>query len=294
MSIARGALPLFVSALMTLTAAGESFAGFERRYAGARAIGAAGALGSFGEDAWSFYANPAHAAAISEAGMFYSPSIFGLSEIKSMGIAYRDHILSLDISGAVQSFGYEIYRETVFSINASAPLSEFLFLGANVNLNHLFIKDYGTGLAASLDVGGRSFLSDHFSLSFSATNVSSASVTLSNDRLPQTLTAGVAYISDELNVCTEYFKELGFPSAARVAAEFSPVEVLTFRAASSSGSSSFSAGLTVRLAKFRVDYGVMLHQVLGLTHCVGISISFGGDGETEFESIQKYRQLLRR
>jgi hypothetical protein len=280
--------------LLLVLAFEESFAGFERRSAGTRSFGTAGALCAFGEDAWSFYVNPAHAASISEAGLFYVPATLGLQEIKSTGISYRDNLLGVDFSAALQSFGYEIYRETVMSANVSVPLFDFLFLGSNINLNHVFIKDYGTDVAASLDVGCRIFLSERFSAGLSMTNLNSASMTQSDDRLPQSLAGGIAYISEALNLGIEYFKELGFPSAVRVAAEYSPVNFVTVRTGTASGSGSFNAGLSLRLATFTFEYGAMFHQVLGVTHSFGVSVRFARAGESEFESIQRYRESLRR
>ncbi len=285
----------FISTLsvLTVSATVDSFAGFERRYAGARSLGAAGALSAFGEDAWSFFSNPARTASIAELGLFYVPSTFGLQEVKSMGLAYRDHILGLDFSGAVQSFGCEIYRETVVSAGVSLPLSDFLFIGSNINLNHLFIEQYGTDMAVSLDVGSRMFLSEHFALGLCVTNFNSASMTLSNDRLPQSLAGGIGYVSDELSVGIEYFKEIGFPSATRIAAEYSPAAFVTLRAGSASGTSSFNAGFSVKISPFKIEYGAAFHQVLGTTHSLGVSIELGG-GKTEFENIQRYRESLRR
>ncbi len=294
MNIAGRVLSLSTLPLLLVLAFEESFAGFERRCAGTRSLGTAGALSSFGEDAWSFYANPAHAADISEAGLFYVPSTLGLQEVKSTGISYRDNFFGVDFSGALQSFGYEIYRETVMSANVSIPLFDFLFVGSNINLNHLFIRDYGTDLAASLDVGSRIFLSDRFSVGLSVTNLNSASMTQSDDMLPQSLAGGVAYLSDALNLGIEYFKELGFPSAVRVAAEYSPASFITVRTGTASGSGSFNAGLSLRLAPFTVEYGAMFHQVLGVTHSFGVSVKFSRTGESEFESIRRYRESLRR
>lgn len=286
---------VFISTLtvVTVSAIGESFAGFERRYAGARSLGAAGTLSAFGEDAWSFFSNPARSASIAELGLYYVPSTFGLQEVKSMGLAYRDHVLGLDVSCAVQTFGCEIYRETVVSTGVSIPLSDFLFIGSNINLNHLFIADYGTDIAASLDVGSRMFLSEHFALGLCVTNINSASMTMSNDRLPQSLAGGIGYVSDELNVGIEYFKEIGFPSAARIAAEYSPATFVTVRAGSASGSGTFNAGVSFKVTPFKIEYGAAFHQVLGTTHSLGVSMELGG-GNTEFGNIQRYRESLRR
>ena len=292
MGIANRVFYFSALSVLALSASEESFAGFERRCAGARSQGVAGALTTFGEDAWSFYSNPARTASIAELGLFYVPSTFGLQEVKSMGAVYRGHALGFDFSGAVQMFGCEIYRETITSAGVSIPLSDFLFVGSNLNLNHLFIENYGTDVAASLDAGTKMFLSDHFALGFCVTNINSASMTMSDDRLPQSVAGGLGYLSDELNVGIEYFKEVGFPSAARIAAEYSPVKFITVRAGSASGSGSFNAGISLKIATFRVHYGAAFHQVLGATHSFGVSLEFSG-GRTEFENIQTYRQSLR-
>lgn len=264
--------------LLFLLGAEEAYAGFERRYPGARSLATAGALCAFGEDAWSFYYNPAHFTRIGEISSFYIPSILGVQEVKAEGVSFRDYMLGFDFGVAAHTFGLDLYRENVFTLNLSKPLFHFLSLGSNVNVNHLFIKDYGTDADVSIDAGIKMLLSESYGLAFSVTNLNSASMTLSRDRLPQTLTAGIAYMSDEFNLGVEYFKEIGFPSAIRVAGEYSPAHFVTVRAGTASGTSSFNAGAAFRFMSFRLEYGAAFHQVLGITHSFGLSFIMWSDG----------------
>ncbi len=268
----------------------DARAGFERRYSGGRALGAAAALCVFGEDPWSFYYNPAHDALIRDLSIFYVPSVLGVSEIKSSGLAYRDNVWGVDIGGAAQTFGFSTYRENVFTLNLSLPLFDFLFIGLNANANHLFIEGYGNDMALSIDAGTKMFLSRNVSVGFSATNLNSSSETLSNDRIPQTFTGGIAFESNELNIGLEYFKELGFPSSVRIAAEYSPAKFFTLRAGSASGTNSFNAGISIRLQSFEFVYGASFHEVLGITQSFGISFDFSHDVKSEFEKVEAYRE----
>ncbi len=283
-----------VMLLFSFCLSNRAFAGFERRFLGTRALGASGALTAFGDGMWSFYFNPARTAEIDRIDAFYSPAIFGLQEIKSTGLSVGSNCFGINYVTAVHTFGFELYRETVLSLNLSIPVYDFLFLGSNANLNHLFIKDYGSGLALSIDAGGRAFVSENLVAGFSVTNLNSCSMTLSNDPLPQALAAGAAYVSEKLNVGLDYYKELGFPSAVRIAAEYSPFTFVTFRTGTASGGNSFNAGMTLRLSSFEVGYGGMFHRILGATHSFSISFDFGNDGNSEFGQIQKYRKSLKR
>lgn len=294
MRVAGCALRFLAFSLFLLAPFGEADAGFERRNVGPRSFGAAGVLGEFGDGPWCYYLNPAHVTDITEAGFFYTPSLNGLQEISSTGISFRNNSFGIDYTAAAQTFGFEMYRETVITLNLSVPLYDFLFIGSNTNINHLFIRDYGTDLSLSFDAGARMFLSDNFCLGLSATNLTSSSMTLSNDRLPQTFTGGIGYLSSAFNLGLEYYKEIGFPSAVRVAAEYSPVTFLTVRTGTASGTNSFNAGLSLRFSSFEVEYGTMIHRVLGTTHSFGISIRFGGETGSEYESIRHYRALLQR
>lgn len=203
-------------------------------------------------------------------------------------------MLGIDFSGAAQTFGFDLYRETVFTLNLSVPVYDFLFVGANANANHLYIKDYGTDLSISIDAGAKMFLSKNFSIGVTTTNLNSASATLSNDRLPQTFTGGIAFESDELNVGLEYFKELGFPSSVKIAAEYSPVRFISVGVGSSSGTNSFNAGVAVRFSSFQIEYGAAFHQMLGVTQSFGVSFNFLADDKSEFERIEEYREEIRR
>jgi len=269
-------------------------AGFERRYSGTRSIGTAGTLCAFGEDPWSFFYNPAHAAEMNALSIFYVPSTLGIQEVKSTGLAYRSNLFGVDFAGAAQTFGFDLYRESVFTLNLSVPVYDFLFVGTNINANHLFIKDYGTDLSVTIDAGAKMFLSRNMSLGFNMTNLNSASATLSNDRLPQTFSGAIAFESEELNIGLEYFKEIGFPASVKIAAEYSPLKFLTVRAGSASGTNSYNAGIAVKVLSFELEYGAAFHQVLGITQSFGISFDFSLDGRTEFEKIQDYRESLKR
>lgn len=285
---------VFVVSFLSVVAFGDACAGFERRFVGARTLGTAGALSAFGDGPWCFCFNPARSADLNEVSLYYSPSLYGLQDLKSTGISYRGSAFGLDYTGAARTFGLDLYRETVVTVNVSMPIYDFLFVGSNVNLNHLFIRNYGTDLSASIDAGARMFLSDNFALGFSATNLNSASMTAFKDRLPQTFAGGMAFLSDALNLGVEYYKEIGFPSAIRMTAEYSPLDLFTVRIGSASGTSSFNAGLSVRVAAFEIEYGAMFHQVLGTTHAFGINFKFGGDGKPEFEHVRNYREALRK
>lgn len=282
---------LFVALVLCLPT--ESRAGFERRFAGARSLGTGGALCSVGEDPWSFYFNPARAAQIRELNIFYVPSVLGVEEVKATGLAYRDYLGNVDIGASAQTFGFDLYRESVFSLNVSMPVYEFLFVGMNLNGNHVYIDGYGTDFSVSVDAGARMFLSDHFSFAFGATNVNSASMTVSNDRLPQTFSAGIAFQSSQLNVGIEYFKELGFPSSARIAAEYSPIKFLILRCGSASGMNTFNAGISLKFLSFELEYGAAFHQVLGTTQSFGLSIRLQDVFGSEFEKILDRRKILR-
>ncbi len=284
---------VLIFVLTVTVSARKANAGFERRYVGARALGAAGAVGTIGEDCWSFYFNPARSADISEINLFYSPAILGLPELKATGLAVRSDLLGFSLGGGVQSFGCKLYRETVFTLNISRPLADFVFLGCNLNLNHLFIKGYGTDMSESLDLGTKIFLAEHVAISGAVTNLSSTSMTVSNDRLPQTFTFGIGFVSEEVNVEVDYFKELGFPSAVRVAAEYSPTKEFIMRVGTTSGTSSIHAGVGLQVFSLELDYGMAYHQVLGMTHSVGLSFRIGGESRSDFESIESYRESLK-
>lgn len=279
--------------IAVLASATDAFAGFERRYIGARAIGSSGGLTVFGDDPWSFYYNPARTAEVSGVNLFYSPAFMGMPEVKSTGISYRGKVMTLDCGAGLHTFGLDSYRETVATLNISSPVSDFLFAGINANLNHLYILNYGTDLTVSLDAGLRTYFSENLAAGFAVTNLNSASMTYSRDRLPQSLAGGVAYMSDRVNIGVDYFKELGFPSSVRVAAEYTPVDFVTFRTGTLSGTGSFSAGFSARISRFVMEYGAVFHDVLGTTHMFGISIILGGGGESEYARGRRYREELR-
>jgi|GEM_PF-1478241 len=270
--------------VMALFISSTAVGGFERKALGTRGFSVSGAACALGEDGWGFFYNPARMTNQEEVNLFFLPSYYGITDLKLMGVSYRDHVYSFDISAAVHTFGFELYRETTVSLNFSKPIYDFFFAGGNVNLNNLWIKDYGDESCVTIDLGLKFLLSEHIVLGVATTNVNSGSMTQSNDRLPQMLNAALGYIDKDLLVEVGYFKELGYTSGIRMSAEYNISSNFLLRIGSTSGTQTINGGFELRMFGVGFGYSMSYHQVLGITHSFGLSLN-----PSEFLSSKKIK-----
>ncbi|MGC8594560.1 MAG: hypothetical protein ACP5US_00650 [Candidatus Kryptoniota bacterium] len=259
--------------VLLLFLSSSAIGGFERKALGTRGFSVSGAACALGEDGWGFYYNPARMVNQQEINLFFLPSYYGIKGLKLIGASYRGHIFFSDIGAGIHTFGFELYRETTISLNFSRPVYDFLFVGGNINLNNLWIKDYGDESCVTLDLGLKFLVSEHFVFGLTTTNVNSGSMTQSNDRLPQILDVALGYIDRDLLVEAGYFKELGYAPGIQLSAEYNAGSNLFLRVGATSGTQTVNGGFELRVFGIGVGYSMSYHQTLGITHSFGLRLS---------------------
>lgn len=286
--------------LLVLFFSSDAIGGFERKGLGTRGFSVSGAECALGEDGWGFYYNPARMINDQEINLFFVPSYYGIYGLKLMGISYRGHLFESDIGAAVHTFGFELYRETTISLNFSKPIYDFFFAGVNLNLNDLWIKNYGNESCLTIDLGTKFLLSDHLVLGFATTNINSGSMTQSSDLLPQMLNVALGYIDRDLLVEVGYFKEAGYTSGVRISSEYSVSSEVLLRIGSTSGTQSVNGGFEIRVLGIGIGYSMAYHQTLGITHSFGLKLNpsdFSFDKKIEalreYDLLTSYVKYLR-
>ena len=257
---------------------------------GAKQISMSNSDVALSDDVFSLFTNPAGLSQMNwrELGIYYSPSPFGFSELANGFIAYHEPFDFGSIGIGAMSYGFELYRENKISIAYSYSYLNKFFAGAAVNLHTVSIKNYGSDNTFYLNIGGMYYLTQIFRLGFSIQNINRASFGNEKDNIPAIFNTGFSYdVLEELTFNLAVEKDIRYDYSLRGGIEYNLLEYISLRSGFSNEPSRYSAGLGINYSHFSLDYAFFTHTDLGLTHQVGLIISFGSE-DSRNKKIKKY------
>ncbi len=244
---------------------------------GARQISLSNSAVAGPGDAFSLFDNPAGLSLnkTREFGVFYSPSPFGLKELANGSIVFKEPLGFGTAAAGATVYGFELYKETRFIAGFSAG-SSFIKGGAAVVVHRITIKNYGSSTAFILNAGILINLMKNFRWGFAVQNINGATIGSEPDQLPVVLESGIGYdfnfpVTFNLALKKELFNKLTVLSGI----EYRPVKYIAMRTGFGTGTSKVSAGIGIIFSPVEVDYAVFTHPDLGITHQIGMLVTFG-------------------
>ena len=232
------------------------------------------------DNVFALFNNPAGLAQIrhSEIGAFFSPSPFGLSELKNAYAAfnYPTNFGAIAIGGMV--YGFRLYKESKISLGASYNYKNNFYIGATFNYKNISIKNYGSKNTMIFDLGLLAILTDDLHFGFSFRNVTRASLSAETDELPVEIFSGLSY--KIINSCTVSFaieKDIRYKASPRFGIDYRIIKYLSLRTGFSKNPNLYSFGIGIDYSVFGFNYALFTHEELGLTHQVGVIISFSNN-----------------
>lgn len=257
---------------------------------GAKQISMSNSDVALSDDVFSLFNNPAGLSQMNwrELGIYYSPSPFGFSELANGFIAYHEPFDFGSIGLGAMTYGFELYRENKIAIGFSYNYLDKFFAGAAVNLHTVSIKNYGSDNTFYLNIGGLYYLTQSFRLAFSVQNLNRASFGNEKDNIPVIFNTGFSYgVIEDLTFNLAFEKDIRYNFSLRGGIEYNLLKYLSLRSGFSNEPSNYSAGIGINYSYFSLDYAFFTHTDLGITHQVGLIISFGTEGSRN-EKIRKY------
>lgn len=256
---------------------------------GAKQISLSNSDVALSNDVFSIFNNPAGLAQMNwrEVGVYYSPAPFGLSELANGFVAYHEptSIGSFAIGG--MSYGFDLYRESKFSLGYSYNYLNKFFAGVTINYQTVSIQNYGNDGALFFNIGGLAYVSNILRLGFSIQNINRASFGDDDDQIPMIFNTGLSYdVADELTLNFAVDKDIKYKASFQFGINYDIIEYLSLRTGFSNEPSKYSAGIGINYSMFSLDYAMYTHNDLGLTHQAGIIISFGRE-QNRLTSIRK-------
>lgn len=266
-----------------------TFSAYSQYNPGAKQISLSNSDVALSNDVFSIFNNPAGLSQMNwrEVGVYYSPAPFGITELANGYVAYHEptSIGSFAVGG--MSYGFELYRESKFSLGYSYNYLNKFFAGVTINYQTVSIRNYGSDGTVSFNVGGLAYVSNVFRLGFSIQNINRATYGREDDQIPIVFSSGLSYdASNDITINFALEKDIKYKSSIEFGINYDIIEYLSLRMGFSNEPSKYSAGIGINYSIFSLDYAMFTHNDLGLTHQAGVIISFGRE-ENRNKSIRK-------
>lgn len=254
-------------------------AAFERQSEGLRSCAMGGAGVAWTGNVWGGLMNPAGLPGIAEGtiAVAVSPAPFGLRELRRSAFAFAQPAGPFTATVTAVRYGFELYHELTIGAGCGVDCGRGVRAGAALTLNNLSIAGYGSGSCVGIDAGLIWEIAGGLGLGASASNLNGPGLGALREIIPAMFQAGISYAPHGgfLLAC-DVAEDVRFPAEVRLGAEFTPAEILSFRAGISTDPSVYSAGIAVRFSPVEIEYAFSRHQELGFTHRFGLSLRLGG------------------
>ncbi len=259
---------------------------------GARQIAAGNSFYAQADDVFSLFYNPAGLAQIpwSEFTAYYSPSPFGLKEMANGNFAANYNFDFLSAALGAQVYGFDLYRETSVFFGAAKRFFENFFAGAAVVYKSLSIAKYGSAKTFSINAGLLYYLTRSLRCAFVIENPFGASFSGDENEIPTELAFALSYSPiDNASINIAVTKERDFPASLKFGTEYSPFRYFDLRFGFTTEPQTYSAGVGIKYGLVEIDYAALVHQVLPVSHQVGITVATGNIEER----INKIKTFLK-
>jgi hypothetical protein len=206
-----------------------------------------------------------------QATLFYSPSPFQLKQLSTFGASVTGAFEQIRLGGGLQSFGSSLYREMTGTLCLAHEITGSFSAGVSMQLYHLSIERYGTALRFAADVGFIVALNETMTFGSVLRNLTGTDFG-SDDDIPQEFCSGITVRTGSWGRFSfDMIKDIRYPLTYAAGADVVLVGPVTLSIGFSGGTSILTGGLNIELFEMTFQYAVSSHQVLGLTHSLGVT-----------------------
>ena len=192
---------------------------------------------------------------------------FSLAELAAGGIGCSHTWKRTAIGLALNYQGSHLYNETTLALAAAYGFTRELAFGLTLRRVAVAIERYGSAGALLCDFGGQLQCSRLLRAGFILRNLFTGEIGRCHEKLPHALQSGFEWsLSPATSLCIDLYKEQRFPLELRCGAEQRLGDVFTLRAGWTSASLRLAAGFALHLKGLSLEYSVMTHPWLGLSH----------------------------
>lgn len=273
--------------LIVLTFPFSIFSAFEDMESGPRPEALGGAFTAISDDVNAIHFNPAGLFLVREKQLtaFYKkpygvvnnatfnavlPTSYGTFGFSFQSIYVKGE--ETNING--ESLGEKtLENEMALTVSYGGSLNKDLSYGCNVVGYQLTQARFGTANTFGIDIGVLADIYDRWRLGFFAHNINSPQLgSEKKHNLPRLLSLGLSFSPfNGVTSSVDLSKEVGKDTRFAFGQEFSILKNLTLRAGVSTEPIRASFGVGLSVQNFLLDYSVVTHEVLPLTHIFGLT-----------------------
>jgi hypothetical protein len=219
-----------------------------------------------------------NAAAITQINKFqaglYSQQRFSESHLQTTNLSVVKPTKYFHVGGSIQYFGYSAFNQQRLSFSVAKKLSPIFSLGVQLNYVSTFIQDYGNTGNLALGLGLFVKPLSNLSLGFTVFNPTQAKYGRhTTDVIPSYAKLGMEYtLSEKVRFNMEADQQLNAKLKWRLGMYYQIHEVVHLAMGAATNPSYYTFGTALLFKKVRVDMAISIHQVIGLTPYVALSL----------------------
>ena len=248
---------------------------FSQLLPGAKELGMSNSTIANCENVMTLFYNPAGLVKLKsrEVGIFFSPSPFGLKELRNAYAAYNEPFEDFSLAIGYKNYGFELYRENEFMLGVSSNLIKKFNIGAALSFYTLAIKKYGQANFYLLNIGNNFEIDSSLTFAYAVRNIY---LTDYNDAIkkPLAFETGFAYRLHNVVTTASILKELKYEVSYAIGIDYKVIKYLNIRAGFRSYPQSYSFGVGLNYLMLQFNYAGYYNFYLGLTHQVDVILQF--------------------
>ncbi|MBN1897326.1 MAG: helix-hairpin-helix domain-containing protein [Spirochaetes bacterium] len=262
---------------------------FEEREPGARIASMGGSGVAFTEDIYAPLINPAGLISVSDLSALFSyyslyPSLEEMDSIRYFNISVGESIPGLfSMALSYNYFGYEYYKESVFTVSPAFELYYQIGLGFNLKFYNLSIQDMGDASSIGIDMGVLAKISRELSIGGFMYNINSPTIGSQNEEISQYGTLGIEFVpTSGLSLNFDIQKVVDRKLNLRAGQEFRLLRYVFVRSGIQTNPTKYALGLGLSFQHMTFDYALSIHNTLGNQHIISLKFSLGKEKKLIF------------
>ena len=166
-----------------------------------------------------------------------------------------------------QMLGHPLYKEWQVLFALSRPMTGNCRIGLCLHTMGLRIEQYGSTAAWQIDLGWHYRITDYLAAGGSVTNLNRQVIGKRKDDLPQVSRFGFQLIpAEQCRILLEAMKDARYPMEWKCATVCGVIPGFELLCGFVQRPSTITGGFDLHLKRWTIEYGAMIHPVLGLTH----------------------------
>lgn len=260
--------------LIILVFSVDSFAALENIEIGAEPLSLGNAMVAWQNNPYALYYNPANLYISRKiyVGFTYR-SFYGLYELTQLNMVTNFSINKIPLSIGINCYGDKLYQEYQLHSGISYRITNESALGIGFQYYHLQIANYGSRSSWGINMGISYTVIECFKLGMFVTNINQPVIGECREKIPQSLSLGFFYLPlCSLKIGFDLYRDIRFDQSYRVGIAYDVSKILSIGMGIDDQTNTFSIGMGLENKWFDFHYGILFHQILGVSHVLSIGI----------------------